>query len=66
MWAVWRPDWLETPLKQLDYSFWENEMSNADWLPAPDGPFSAVMRLYWPKAEALDGRWKLPPLERMQ
>ena len=26
-----------------------------NWLPAPDGPFSATMRLYWPKAEALDG-----------
>jgi hypothetical protein len=35
-----------------------------NWLPAPEGPFSAIMRLYWPKAEALDGSWKLPPLER--
>ena len=31
-----------------------------NWLPAPDGPFQMVMRLYWPKAEALDGSW-LPP-----
>ena len=38
----------------------------ANWLPAPKGPFSAVMRLYWPKPEALDGTWKLPPLERVQ
>lgn len=37
-----------------------------NWLPAPKGPFSAVMRLYWPKAEALDGTWPLPPLERMK
>ena len=37
-----------------------------NWLPAPEGPFSAVMRLYWPKAEALDGRWTLPPLTRVQ
>jgi hypothetical protein len=37
-----------------------------NWLPAPKGPFSAVMRLYWPKAEALDGTWKLPPLTRVQ
>jgi hypothetical protein len=35
-------------------------------LPAPKGPFVAVMRLYWPKAEALDGTWKLPPLKRVQ
>ena len=38
----------------------------ANWLPAPKGPFSAVMRLYWPKAEALDGTWKVPPLERVK
>jgi hypothetical protein len=37
-----------------------------NWLPAPEGPFVAVMRLYWPKAEALDGTWKLPPLTRVQ
>jgi len=36
-----------------------------NWLPSPEGPFSAIMRLYWPKAEALDGTWKLPPLKRM-
>jgi len=37
-----------------------------NWLPAPDGPFSAVMRLYWPKPQALDGTWTMPPLERVQ
>jgi len=35
-----------------------------NWLPIPRGPFWATLRLYWPKAEALDGRWKQPPLER--
>jgi hypothetical protein len=37
-----------------------------NWLPAPAGPFFMAMRLYWPKAEALDGTWKLPPLMRNQ
>jgi hypothetical protein len=37
-----------------------------NWLPAPEGPFFMAMRLYWPKAEALDGTWKLPPLKRVQ
>jgi hypothetical protein len=37
-----------------------------NWLPAPAGPFYMSMRLYWPKAEALDGTWKLPPLTRVQ
>jgi hypothetical protein len=36
----------------------------ANWLPAPEGPFFVAMRLYWPKQEALDGKWKAPPLER--
>ncbi|MCB0052748.1 MAG: DUF1254 domain-containing protein, partial [Caldilinea sp.] len=29
----------------------------ANWLPAPTGPFSVVMRLYWPQAAALEGKW---------
>src|SRR5262249_34681809 len=37
----------------------------ANWLPAPKGPFFAVMRLYWPKPDAYDGRWKQPPLLRV-
>ncbi len=35
----------------------------ANWLPAPNGPFMAVLRLYWPKESALDGTWKNPPLK---
>lgn len=38
----------------------------ANWLPAPKGPFSLIMRLYWPKPEALDGRWTSPKLVRVQ
>ena len=34
----------------------------ANWLPTPTGPFSVIMRLYVPKAEALNGTWKNPPL----
>ena len=34
----------------------------SNWLPAPEGPFFVVMRLYWPKAAALDGKWKAPKL----
>ena len=36
----------------------------ANWLPAPKGPFIMFMRLYWPKAEAVDGKWAPPPLAR--
>jgi len=34
----------------------------ANWLPAPNGPFYAVMRLYGPEKEALEGKWVNPPL----
>jgi hypothetical protein len=36
----------------------------SNWLPAPSGPFLAVLRLYWPKQEAIDGTWTAPPLRR--
>ncbi|HVY55413.1 MAG TPA: DUF1214 domain-containing protein, partial [Thermodesulfobacteriota bacterium] len=34
----------------------------SNWLPAPGGRFYMVMRLYWPKKEALDGEWSPPPV----
>ena len=38
----------------------------ANWLPAPKGPFFMVMRLYWPQDEALEGNWIAPPLNRAE
>ena len=37
----------------------------ANWLPAPQGPFFCAMRLYWPKAAALDGTWQAPAMQRL-
>jgi hypothetical protein len=37
----------------------------ANWLPVPDGPFVAQLRLYGPKQQALDGKWQAPPLEKV-
>ncbi|MFC2164267.1 DUF1254 domain-containing protein [Acidobacteriota bacterium] len=34
----------------------------SNWLPAPDGPFYVVMRLYGPEDSALQGAWINPPL----
>ena len=34
-----------------------------NWLPAPDGPMSAVMRLYLPRPEVLKGNWTPPPVK---
>jgi hypothetical protein len=36
------------------------EDKEANWLPAPNGPFLIALRMYWPKPEALNG-WKKPP-----
>ncbi len=36
----------------------------ANWLPAPSGPFQMILRLYWPKEEALNGTWKTPRARR--
>jgi hypothetical protein len=38
----------------------ENE---SNWLPAPKSSFMAVLRVYWPKEEALNGTWKNPPMQ---
>jgi hypothetical protein len=47
------------------YTFYiQNESPGIDkesnWLPAPKGPFQMVLRLYWPKPDALNGAWKAP------
>ncbi len=44
----------ENPGKELE----------ANWLPAPKGPFNLTMRLYGPKPEALNGKWDPPPIKR--
>lgn len=52
------PDGGYTIHVQRDAPTEANQLPN--WLPAPEGPFSLVMRLYWPKPDALDGSWKAP------
>src|SRR5580658_7557398 len=47
----------------------QNESPGKDkegnWLPAPRGPFRMYLRLYSPKAQALNGTWTKPPLRRI-
>lgn len=48
--------------------YFQNESPGADmeanWLPAPKGPFSLTMRLYSPMTQALTGAWNPPPVKR--
>ena len=38
----------------------------ANWLPAPDGPFYGVLRLYGPEEAALKGDWTTPAMVKVQ
>jgi len=50
--------------------YFQNESPGADkeanWLPAPKGPFNLTMRLYAPKSDALTGKWNPPPVEKVE
>jgi hypothetical protein len=37
----------------------------SNWLPAPEGLFNLMLRLYWPKPAILDGEWAPPPIHRV-
>ena len=39
----------------------------ANWLPAPNAKFAAMMRLYWPNEtppSIIDGSWKIPAVSK--
>ncbi len=48
--------------------YFENESPGTDkeanWLPAPKGPFNLTMRLYAPQSDALTGKWNPPPVTK--
>src|SRR5262249_36072091 len=37
----------------------------ANWLPAPSGKFTLMLRLYWPKRDVLDGKWTPPGVKKV-
>jgi hypothetical protein len=41
------------------------ERGNANWLPAPVGPYQLILRTYQPKPEIFNGSYKLPPLQQV-
>jgi hypothetical protein len=36
----------------------------ANWVPAPEGPFSLYFRCYWPEQEVIEGSWRPPAVVR--
>lgn len=50
--------------------YFQNESPGSDkeanWLPAPKGPFNLTMRLYAPKSAALTGKWNPPPVTKAE
>lgn len=38
----------------------------ANWLPAPEGPFRPLIRMYEPEPSVVDGRYTLPPIQRIE
>ena len=39
------------------------EEKEANWLPAPDGPFYLVLRMYLPEDDIFEGKWTPPTLD---
>ncbi len=37
-----------------------------NWLPAPEGEFSVILRIYWPDESVLNGSWKPPFIKKAQ
>ena len=66
--SSWMP-FKYNPDGSLDLYF-QNESPGADkeanWLPAPKGPFNLTMRLYAPQSEALTGKWNPPPVRKIE
>ena len=56
------------PDGSLDLYFQNERPGNdkeANWLPAPKGPFNLTMHLYAPRGDSLTGKWNPPPVVKI-
>ncbi|MFN3212396.1 MAG: DUF1254 domain-containing protein [Henriciella sp.] len=44
----------------------EPAADGVNWVPAPEGDFKTLLRIYWPEEEVLEGRWALPDVELVE
>lgn len=42
------------------------ETQTENWLPAPQGRFYLILRIYWPTPDMLAGRYAIPPVEMVK
>jgi hypothetical protein len=64
--SSWMP-LIHNPDGSLDLYFQSDSPGadrEANWLPAPEGPFTLTMRLYAPRSVALTGKWNPPPVTK--
>ena len=66
--SSWMP-FTYNPDGSLDLYF-QHESPRADkeanWLPAPKGPYNLTMRIYAPKEDVVTGKWNPPPIVKVQ
>jgi len=62
-WRGDKPEGIDQVIRcdtELAFVLYRTQLFGPDWLPSPSGPFVMVLRLCWPKPEALDGSWQAP------
>ena len=41
------------------------QAKESNWLPVPDGPFTLLLRMYFPDDSVVKGQYQIPPVEKV-
>ena len=63
MYSIAQVDLSGGPVR-LDVPDAADPQKRANWLPAPDGDFRPILRMYEPGEAVFDGRYELPPITK--